>query len=49
MLMASLIDENRLWYSLNSIAFDYLGEVKDEKALVDAAATAGVDPKSENV
>jgi hypothetical protein len=28
MLMASLIDENRLWYSLNSIAFDYLGEVK---------------------
>jgi hypothetical protein len=31
MLMASLIDENRLWYSLNSIAFDYLGEVKDEK------------------
>ena len=47
MLMASLIDENRLWYSLNSIAFDYLGEVKDEKALVDAAATAGVDPKSE--
>ena len=47
MLMASLIDENRLWYSLNSIAFDYLGEVKDEKALIDAAATAGVDPKSE--
>ena len=47
MLMASLIDENRLWYSLNSVAFDYLGAVKDEKALKDAAEKAGVDPKSE--
>ena len=33
MVMASLIDENRLWYSLNSVSFDYLGEVKNEKAL----------------
>jgi len=47
MLMASLIDENRLWYSLNSIAFDYLGEVKDERGLREAAEQAGVDPKSE--
>jgi len=47
MVMASLIDENRLWYSLNSIAFDYLGSVKDEKALKDAAEKAGVDAKSE--
>ena len=47
MVMASLIDENRLWYSLNSIAYDYLGEVKDEKALTAAAAAAGVDAKSE--
>ena len=47
MVMASLIDENRLWYSLNSIAFDYLGAVKDEKALKDAAEKAGVDAKSE--
>ena len=47
MVMASLIDENRLWYSLNSVAFDYLGAVKDEKALKDAAEKAGVDAKSE--
>jgi DNA polymerase I-like protein with 3'-5' exonuclease and polymerase domains len=47
MLMASLIDENRLWYSLNSVAFDYLGEVKDERGLREAAEQAGVDPKSE--
>ena len=33
MVMASLIDENRLWYTLNSISYDYLREVKDEKAL----------------
>jgi DNA polymerase I-like protein with 3'-5' exonuclease and polymerase domains len=47
MVMASLIDENRLSYSLNSVGFDYLGEVKDEKALLDAAAAAGIDAKSE--
>ena len=47
MVMASLIDENRLFYSLNSVGFDYLGEVKDEKALTDAAAAAGIDAKSE--
>ena len=47
MLMASLIDENRLWYTLNSISFDYLREVKDEKALKDAAESWGIDPKSE--
>jgi len=47
MVMASLIDENRLFYSLNSVGFDYLGEVKDEKALTEAAAAAGVDAKSE--
>jgi DNA polymerase I-like protein with 3'-5' exonuclease and polymerase domains len=47
MVMSSLIDENRLSYSLNSIAFDYLGEVKDEKGLKEAAEAAGVDAKSE--
>jgi len=47
MLMASLIDENRFSYTLNSIAYDYLREVKDEKALKDAAEKAGVDAKSE--
>ena len=47
MVMASLIDENRLWYTLNSISFDYLREVKDEKALKEAAEAWGIDPKSE--
>jgi len=47
MVMASLIDENRLWYSLNSVSFDYLGEVKDEKALKEAADSFGIDPKKE--
>jgi DNA polymerase I-like protein with 3'-5' exonuclease and polymerase domains len=47
MLMSSLIDENRLSYTLNSIAFEYLREVKDEKGLKEAAEAAGVDAKSE--
>jgi DNA polymerase I-like protein with 3'-5' exonuclease and polymerase domains len=47
MLMASLIDENRLWYTLNSISYDYLREVKDEKTLQQAAESWGIDPKSE--
>ena len=47
MVMASLIDENRIWYSLNSVSFDYLGEVKDEKALKEAADSWGIDAKKE--
>ena len=47
MVMASLIDENRLAYTLNSISFEYLGDVKDEKALTEAAQSWGIDPKSE--
>jgi len=47
MVMLSLVDENRLWYSLNSASFDYLHEVKDERALTEAAEQAGVDPKAE--
>jgi len=47
MVMASLIDENRVWYSLNSVSFDYLGEVKNEKALKEAAESWGIDPKKE--
>jgi len=47
MLMASLIDENRLWYTLNSVSYDYLRKVKDEKALKEAAEAWGIDPKSE--
>ena len=45
MVMASLIDENRLWYTLNSISYDYLRETKDEKALKEAAEAWGIDPK----
>jgi DNA polymerase I-like protein with 3'-5' exonuclease and polymerase domains len=47
MVMLSLIDENRRWYSLNSASYDYLGEVKNEQALKEAAEAAGVDEKSE--
>jgi len=47
MVMASLIDENRLAYTLNSISYEFLGEVKDEKALNEAAQSWGIDPKSE--
>ena len=47
MVMASLLDENRLWYTLNSIAFDKLGKTKNETALNAAAQSWGIDPKSE--
>jgi DNA polymerase I-like protein with 3'-5' exonuclease and polymerase domains len=47
MVMASLIDENRFWYSLNSLSLDYLGQVKDETALRAAADKAGIDAKAE--
>ena len=47
MVMASLVDENRFWYSLNSLSLDYLGQVKDETALRAAADKAGIDAKSE--
>jgi len=47
MVMASLINENRFWYSLNSVAYDYLGEIKDETGLQAAADKAGIDAKSE--
>jgi DNA polymerase I-like protein with 3'-5' exonuclease and polymerase domains len=47
MLIAALMDENRFSYSLNSLAFDLLGDVKGEKELVEAAKSFGVDPKAE--
>jgi len=46
MIAAPLLDENRKWYNLNSLARDYLGEYKDEKILKCAADEFGVDPKS---
>ena len=47
MLAAPLVDENRRYYSLNSVSYDYLGEMKSEAALREAAAEFGVDPKAE--
>ena len=47
MVMASLIDENRLRYDLNSLSFEYTGERKSEAALYEAAKDWGIDPKAE--
>jgi len=47
MLVAPLIDENRLSYRLDLLGKDYLGLRKDEKILRNAAAEWGIDPKSE--
>tara|TARA_R100001086_G_scaffold12559_4_gene6521 strand:+ start:2026 stop:3876 length:1851 start_codon:yes stop_codon:yes gene_type:complete len=47
MIAAALIDENRYQYSLNSLSIDYLGEIKAETDLKEAAAAHGVDPKAE--
>jgi DNA polymerase I-like protein with 3'-5' exonuclease and polymerase domains len=47
MLAAPLIDENRRYYSLNAVCYAYLGEMKSEAALREAAAEFGVDPKAE--
>jgi len=47
MVMAALVDENKFSYSLNSVSYEWLGEVKDETALKEAASKAGVDPKAE--
>jgi len=41
------MDENRFSYSLNSLAFDLLGDIKGERELVEAAKSFGLDPKSE--
>ena len=47
MLAAPLLDENRRFYSLNSVAYDYLGEMKSEALLREAAEEFGVYPKAE--
>ena len=47
MVMAALVDENKFSYSLNSVSYEWLGEVKDETALKEDASKAGVDPKAE--
>ena len=47
MVIASLVDENRFRYDLNSVATDYVGIGKNENALQEAAKEWGVDAKSE--
>jgi DNA polymerase I-like protein with 3'-5' exonuclease and polymerase domains len=47
MLAAPIIDENRFSFSLNSLGFDYLKEIKSEQGLKQAAADFGVHPKKE--
>jgi len=47
MIAASLIDENRFRYDLNTLSWDYLGHGKSEVALVEAAKSRGLDPKAD--
>jgi len=47
MIAGALIDENRYTYKLNALAKDYIGELKAETDLVEAAKAHGVDPKQE--
>ena len=47
MIMASIVNENRFRYDLNSVAQDYTGMGKSEGALQNAAKEWGVDAKSE--
>ena len=47
MIAGALINENRYTYKLNALAKDYLGEVKAEGDLNEAARAHGVDPKAE--
>jgi DNA polymerase I-like protein with 3'-5' exonuclease and polymerase domains len=47
MLAAPLLDENRFAYSLNSLGFDYLKEIKSEQGLKEAARDFGVHAKKE--
>ncbi len=46
MIAAPLLNENRLYYNLNSLSKEYLGETKNEKMLRAAAEMYGVDAKS---
>ena len=47
MIAASLIDENRLSYQLNTLARFYIGMGKDESILNAAAKEYGLDPKKD--
>ena len=47
MIAASLIDENRMSYALNTLAKFYVGIGKDENVLQAAAKEYGLDPKKD--
>jgi len=47
MVMAALVDENKFSYSLNSVSYEWLGEVKDESLLTQTAKEWGINPKAE--
>ena len=47
MIAASLIDENRFQYTLNSCSWTYLSKTKNESKLIKAAKERGLDPKAE--
>jgi DNA polymerase I-like protein with 3'-5' exonuclease and polymerase domains len=47
MIAASLIDENRFSYTLNTLSWNHLGEGKSEARLIEAAKSRGLDPKAD--
>ena len=47
MFAAPLINENQYGYSLNKLGSRYVGELKDETLLEEAAKSFGLNPKSE--
>ena len=47
MIAASLVNENRFRYDLNSLGWDYVGKGKNETELRAAANEWGVDPKAD--
>ena len=47
MIAASLVNENRYRYDLNSLSWEYLGHGKNESTLNEAAKDWGIDPKAE--
>jgi len=47
MIAASLVNENRYRYDLNSLGWDFVGQGKNETELNNAAKEWGVDPKAD--
>jgi DNA polymerase I-like protein with 3'-5' exonuclease and polymerase domains len=47
MIASSLIDENRFSYTLNTLSWHHLSKGKNEKKLIEAAKSRGLDPKAD--